>query len=243
MSNAFIKADNISVEFPVYNASHRSLKKAVIRATTGGRVAAADDGRVAVRAIDNASFEFHPGDRVGLVGHNGSGKTTLLRVLSGVYEPFNGKIETKGDIVSLLDLSLGMDSESTGFENIFLRGVMMGMRPKEIESKIEEIAEFSELGNYLNMPIRTYSSGMSLRLAFATSTSMKADIILMDEWLSVGDADFNQKASRRLESMVESSSILVLASHSKTLVEKLCNRVFSLEHGIVREIAVQDIPF
>lgn len=243
MDKVFIKADNISVEFPIYNASHRSLKKAVIRATTGGRVAASAGGHVAVRAIDNASFDFQPGDRIGLVGHNGSGKTTLLRVLSGVYEPFNGKIEISGNIVSLLDLSLGMDSESTGFENIFLRGVMMGMRPKEIESKIDEIAEFSELGDYLNMPTRTYSSGMSLRLAFATSTSLKADIILMDEWLSVGDADFNQKASRRLEGMVENSSILVLASHSKTLIQKLCNRVFSLEHGIVKEILASEIPF
>ncbi|MDR8051208.1 ABC transporter ATP-binding protein [Burkholderia cenocepacia] len=239
MSSAYIRADGVTVEFPVFNASHRSLKKAMLRATTGGKVAKDAGNHVIVRAVNNATFEFRPGDRVGLVGHNGAGKTTLLRVLSGVYAPVAGKLTVNGRIGSLLDMSLGMDPEATGYENIFLRGVVMGLKPREIEEKIDEIAEFSELGDYLNMPTRTYSSGMSLRLAFATSTCICPDILLMDEWLSVGDESFNRKASARLKSLVENSSILVLASHSPDLVSKVCNRKIALEKGVLTELSVE----
>lgn len=238
MTSAYIRAEGITVEFPVFNASHRSLKKAVLRATTGGRVARDAGRHVIVRAVNNASFEFRPGDRVGLVGHNGAGKTTLLRVLSGVYAPVFGKLDVRGRIGSLLDMSLGMDPEATGYENIFLRGVVMGLKPAEIEAKVEEIAEFSELGDYLNMPTRTYSSGMALRLAFATSTAIHPEILLMDEWLSVGDESFNKKASARLKSMVESSAILVMASHSPELVAKICNRKIVVDKGELTEVPV-----
>jgi lipopolysaccharide transport system ATP-binding protein len=237
MSDSYIRAQNVIVEFPIYNASHRSLRKSLMRATTGGRVAADAAKRVTVRALDNVSFEFRPGDRVGLVGHNGAGKTTMLRVLAGVYPPVGGSLDVRGRIVSLIDMSLGMDHEATGYENIFLRGIMMGIKPSEIERKLDEIAEFSELGeDFLNMPVRTYSSGMLLRLAFAVSTSIHADIVLMDEWLSVGDAAFNEKAAERLDSVVENSSILVLASHSPELVKKMCNRVLTFEHGRITEL-------
>lgn len=238
MDSVHIRADNITVEFPIFNASHRSLKKAVLRATTGGRVARDAGKHVVVRAVSEASFEFKPGDRVALVGHNGAGKTTLLRVLSGVYAPVFGKLDVKGKIGSLLDMSLGMDPEATGYENIFLRGVVMGLHPSEIEEKVDEIAAFSELGDYLNMPARTYSSGMALRLAFAVSTAVHPDILLMDEWLSVGDASFNKKAADRLNSLVERSSILVMASHSPQLVQKICNRKIVLEKGTLTEVPV-----
>jgi lipopolysaccharide transport system ATP-binding protein len=238
MNESFIKADNVVVEFPIYNASHRSLRKSLLRASTGGLVAADAGKHVTVRALDGVSFDINPGDRVGLVGHNGAGKTTLLRVLAGVYAPVSGQLKVKGRIVSLIDMSHGMEAEATGYENIFLRGIMMGLTPREIENRLQSIAEFSELGeDFLNMPVRTYSSGMSLRLAFAVSTSIHADIILMDEWLSVGDAAFSEKATQRLNEMVENSSILVLASHSPDLMNRTCNRVFVLEHGHITERA------
>ncbi|KWK52844.1 sugar ABC transporter ATP-binding protein [Burkholderia stagnalis] len=236
MESVHIRAEHITVEFPIFNASHRSLKKAVLRATTGGRVAHDAGKHVVVRAVSDATFEFKPGDRVALVGHNGAGKTTLLRVLSGVYAPVSGRLDVQGRIGSLLDISLGMDPEATGYENIFLRGVVMGLRPSEIEAKIDEIAEFSELGDYLNMPTRTYSSGMALRLAFAVSTAVHPDILLMDEWLSVGDESFNKKASERLNSLVERSSILVMASHSPQLIERVCNRKIVIEKGTLTEV-------
>jgi len=226
-----ILAKKVDVEFPIYNASHRSLKKTLINATTGGRIAADAGQRVSIKAIEGLDLDIRPGDRVGLLGHNGAGKTTLLRMLAGVYPPSAGALEVHGRLATLTDISLGIDWESTGFENIILRGIIMGMPPNEIAEKIDEIAEFSELGDYLNMPVRTYSSGMQLRLAFSVSTSVSADIVLMDEWLSVGDAGFNAKASKRLDSLVEQSSILVIASHDMSVVDRLCNKRIMLEHG------------
>lgn len=228
---SYIKAKDLVVEFPVFTNNHRSLKNAVLHATTGGRLARTAGRLTGVRALDGVSFELNAGDRVGLLGHNGSGKTTLLRVLAGAYEPTLGALYLRGRTASLLDISLGMDQDATGYENIFLRGIMMGLTPAEIRAKTDEIAEFTELGDYLNMPVRTYSSGMQLRLAFAVSTSVEADIIIMDEWLSVGDADFNAKASSRLSRLVEGAAILVIASHAPDLVAKVCNRAFRLEHG------------
>ena len=228
---AHILAEQVCVEFPIWSPSHRSLKNIVMHATTGGRLARETSNRVVVQALADLSFEFSRGDRVGLVGHNGSGKTTLLRVLSGIYEPVRGRLEVSGRVSSLLDLSLGMDHEGTGLENIVLRGVLMGLPPSEIESKVDEIAEFSELGDYLSMPIRTYSSGMLLRLAFSVATSVSPEILLLDEWLSVGDATFREKAERRLLDMIESSAIMVLASHDESLIRRFCSRMLRLEHG------------
>lgn len=228
---SYITAKNLTVEFPLFTNPHRSLKNKVLHATTGGRLARAAGDHMVIKALDDINFDIKAGDRVGLIGHNGSGKTTLLRVLAGAYEPVSGMLDVSGRIASLLDLSLGMDHDATGYENIFLRGIMMGLTPREIRAKTPEIAEFTELGEYLDMPVRTYSSGMQLRLAFAVSTSVDADILIMDEWLSVGDADFNQKAAKRLGSLVENTAILVLASHSPELVANVCNRAFRLEHG------------
>lgn len=232
---SYIRAKNLVVEFPVFNNTHRSLKSAVLHATTGGRLAQSAGRTLAVRALDNLNFDFKAGDRVGLVGHNGSGKTTLLRVLAGAYEPAGGSLMLKGRVASLLDISLGMDHDATGYENIFLRGIMMGLTPREIREKTDEIAAFTDLGEYLDMPVRTYSSGMQLRLAFAVSTSVEADILIMDEWLSVGDAEFTEKAAARLTKLVESAAILVMASHSPELIAKVCNRAFRLAHGKLAE--------
>ena len=226
-----ISARQLTVEFPIFENSHRSLKKKVLHLTTGGTIGNDAGNHPVVCALDALDFEFKDGDRVGLVGHNGSGKTTLLRVLSGIYSPTRGQLKIKGKTASLLDVSTGVDPDATGFENIYLRGIMNGFKPSMIRSKIDEIADFTELGEYLNLPVRTYSSGMMLRLTFAISTSIQADILLMDEWLSVGDADFREKAAKRLKALVDNASILVIASHNPELIDNVCNKKLQLEHG------------
>lgn len=232
---AHIHASGVVIEFPLFGSIHRSLKSTVLHVATGGRLATDAAHRMVVRALDGVSFDIRPGDRVGLVGHNGAGKTTLLRALSGVYEPIRGVLDISGRVASLLDLHLGVDPDASGLENIQLRGVLAGLQPAEIRAKTAEIAQFTELGQYLDMPVRTYSSGMQLRLLFAVVTSIDADILLMDEWLSVGDAEFAKKASQRLEELVERTPILVLASHSLELIHKVCNRILRLEHGALVE--------
>ena len=233
---AHIHARDVVIEFPLFGSIHRSLKSTVLHVATGGRLATDTAHRMVVRALDGLSFDIREGDRVGLTGHNGAGKTTLLRALSGVYEPIRGTLDVSGRVASLLDLSLGVDQDASGYENIMLRGALAGLQPAQVRVKMEEIAEFTELGDYLEMPVRTYSSGMQLRLLFAVSTSIDADILLMDEWLSVGDAAFSKKASQRLEDLVERTPILILASHSPDLIRKVCNRVFRLEHGALVEV-------
>lgn len=242
---ASIEAKGVRISFPIMNSSHRSLKKVLLNATTGGRVASDSRNHVIVTAVDGVSFRINPGERVALVGHNGSGKTTLLRSLAGVYTPVAGELNVQGSISSLLDVGLGMDHEATGEENIFLRGTMMGLSRAKIESLFDDIASFAELGEFLKVPVRTYSSGMQLRLAFSISTSVRADIILMDEWLSVGDSNFSKKATQRLNELVEQSAILVIATHSSDLVAKLCTREIHMAHGTIisdQVIATEAVP-
>lgn len=224
-------AKNLVVEFPIYGGKSRSLKNTFIRAATGGLLARDAADRVVIRALNNLSFKFHEGDRVGIVGHNGSGKSTLLRAIAGAYEPVSGTMDVTGKLATMLSITLGMDTESTGYENIFLRATIMGLRTREIEPLVDEICEFSELGDYIHMPMRTYSSGMSMRLAFAISTSVPADIVLMDEWMSVGDAEFSSKAQIRLRSMLDQARILFLASHDERLIRRNCNKIMHLSHG------------
>ena len=231
---ASIILTGVSVEFPVFNAASRSLKNRVLSVATGGAIDRRVDGHVIVRGLEDVSFSVNEGDRIGLVGHNGSGKTTLLRVLSGIYRPTSGSAVIQGECVSLINISLGIDPEATGRENIRLRAAMMGMRPNELREQFDGIAEFTGLGDFLDMPFRTYSSGMQLRLAFSTSTAIRPEILVMDEWLSTGDEDFKQKADRRLREIVETTKILVLASHSRDLLQKNCNRILWMEHGRVR---------
>lgn len=227
---AHIIFEHVNIDFPIYNAKNRSLKNTVMQAATGGKVSFGAEGTV-IRSLEDVSFEIHEGERVGLVGHNGAGKSTLLRALSNVYAPTAGRAEIVGDIGSLVDIGLGIDGEATGRENIYIRGALLGLERIDIEERFDEIVEFSELGEFINMPVRTYSSGMHLRLAFAVATIIRPEILLMDEWLSVGDAAFNEKAEQRLNDLVQASRILVIASHSRELIERTCNRVLWFEHG------------
>ncbi|KGQ27587.1 ABC transporter ATP-binding protein [Gallibacterium anatis] len=226
-----IKLDNVSVRFPIYDAKQRSFKQTMLNAATGGKIIQNTGKFTEIEALKNINLNIKEGERVALIGHNGSGKTTLLRVLAGVYAPVEGSISIRGKITSLLDSMLGMDGEATGIENIKLRGLFLGLRPKQTEKLIDEIVEFSELGDFINMPVRTYSSGMVLRLAFAISTSTQPEILLMDEWMSVGDEQFRNKAEKRLEEFVDKAGILVMATHDKWLAERVCFKHIYLEHG------------
>jgi ABC-type polysaccharide/polyol phosphate transport system ATPase subunit len=229
---ARICLENLSIAFPVYETNARSFKNSVLALTTGGRIGT-DQGRIFVRALEDVSLVFEHGDRIALMGHNGAGKTTLLRVLAGIYEPFSGQMISEGRVAPTFDPMLGMEMESTGYENIFLRGMFLGLQRREVEAKATEIAEFADLGDYLAMPVRTYSAGMAMRLAFAVATCVDPDILLMDEWLSAGDAGFVAKAQKRLADFVDRASIMVLASHSMDLLRTTCNKGVLLEHGRV----------
>ena len=227
---AHIVFEHVNIDFPIYNAKNRSLKNKVMQAATGGKVSFGAEGTV-IRSLEDVSFEIKEGERVGLVGHNGAGKSTLLRALSNVYAPTAGRVEISGEIGSLVDIGLGIDGEATGRENIFIRGALLGLKRKEIEQRFDEIVEFSELGEFINMPVRTYSSGMHLRLAFAVATIIRPEILLMDEWLAVGDQNFQRKAEERLSRLVEQTKILVIASHSQDLIKRVCTRAVWLDHG------------
>jgi ABC-type polysaccharide/polyol phosphate transport system ATPase subunit len=236
---AFLRLRNLSVEFPIYQGSSRSLKKLLVATTTQGNLARDATQRVNVRALNDVNLDIEDGDRVGLIGANGAGKTTLLRILAGIYLPTRGQVYSSGQISALLDVSLGLNPDATGLENIILRGMYMNIHPREMRMRVDDIAEFTELGAYLDMPARTYSAGMMVRLGFAVSTCIRPEILLMDEWLSAGDARFLDKAQRRMEQFVGSSNILVLASHSLDLLRSWCNRGILLQHG--RIVAEGDI--
>ena len=230
---SFLRLRDVSVEFPIYQGSSRSLKKVLLASSTRGNLGRDAADRINVRALSGVSLEITDGDRFALLGLNGAGKTTLLKVLAGVYEPTRGKFVASGRVSSLLDIQVGLNGDATGHENIILRGMYMGIHPREMRARAAAVAEFTELGDYLGMPVRTYSAGMMIRLAFAISTCIAPDILIMDEWLSAGDAHFLEKAQRRVEEFVRASSILVLASHSLELVERWCNRGILLHHGRV----------
>lgn len=221
------------MEFKVYGSNSRSLKKQLLSQATGGRIAENADDTVTVKALDKISLEINHGDRIGLVGHNGSGKTTLLRTIAGTYKPTGGTIEIEGTVGALLDPAAGMDPEATGIENIYMRGYVLGMSRREIEGKVDEIAEFTELGNFLELPVKTYSAGMFSRLGFAVSTSIRPDILLIDEGIGAGDASFQEKVATRTLETLNNAKILVLASHSPQLINQMCNKSIELVNGSI----------
>jgi ABC-type polysaccharide/polyol phosphate transport system ATPase subunit len=240
MSNsAHIALRNVSVTFPVLSFRDRSLRSRFVRAVTLRHGAPRPH---IVTALDGIDLDIRAGDRVAIVGANGAGKTTLLRVLAGIYHPTAGSIDVFGRCLSLFDLSAGFDEEATGYENIMRRGLVIGARRTEIDARRAEIAAFTELGDKLDLPLRTYSSGMMLRLIFAVATAVEGEIVLLDEWIGVGDQQFRKKARQRLDEIVARAGILVLASHDIELIKSTCNRAVLLQEGrIVAAGAIEDI--
>jgi ABC-type polysaccharide/polyol phosphate transport system ATPase subunit len=228
---AFLRLRDLSVEFPIYQGASRSLKKSLIAKTTQGNLARDARDRVNVLALANLDLDIEHGDRLAIMGANGAGKSTLLKVLAGIYEPTRGRLYASGRVSAMLTASVGLDPEATGRENIVLRGMYMDIHPREMRARIEEIAAFTELRHYLDMPVRTYSSGMILRLCMGVATSIPPEILLMDEWLAIGDAGFLAKARKRLEDFVSGCSILVLASHSVPILHQWCSRAILLDRG------------
>lgn len=236
---AHIALRNVSVTFPVLSFRDRSLRSRFVSAVTLRRKTAVPH---IVSALNDVSLDIRAGDRVAIIGANGAGKTTLLRVLAGIYHPTSGSVDVLGRCLSLFDLSAGFDEEATGYENIMRRGLVIGARRSEIDARRAEIAEFTELGDRLDLPLRTYSSGMMLRLIFAVATAVEGEIVLLDEWIGVGDQQFRKKARQRLDEIVARAGILVLASHDVDLIKTTCNRAILLEEGrIVAAGAIDEI--
>jgi ABC-type polysaccharide/polyol phosphate transport system ATPase subunit len=235
-----ISLRNACVEFPIYQAGARSLKKLLITGTTRGNLARDAHDRVMVRALHDVTLEIGNSERIGVIGANGSGKTTLLKLLAGIYKPTQGQVRISGHTTALINTSVGLNQDATGRENIILRGLYMDIHPRQMRERVEQIAEFTELGSYLDMPVRTYSSGMMIRLAFAVSTCIQPEILILDEWLGAGDAQFLGKAQQRMREFVDGSSIVVLASHSLDLVAQWCGRVIYLRSGEIRAIGPVD---
>jgi len=222
-----------AVDFPIFDAKTRSLKKAVL-GRAGGRIGT--DSKVPIiEALRDITLSLRRGARVALVGHNGAGKSTLLRLMSGIYEPTRGRAVVVGKVAPVFDLAVGMDPEISGLDNILIRGLFLGMTRKQMEARVDDIAAFTELGDYLSMPLRTYSTGMRVRLALGVVTSIDPEILLLDEGIGAVDAEFLAKARTRLFELVERSGILVFASHSDEFLADLCDTAIWLEHGTVRE--------
>lgn len=229
---ALIAARDITVDIPIYDAVYASLRKFLLDRAVGGQLDQ-QGSHVVVHALKKVSFEARDGDRIGLVGQNGAGKTTLLRVLSGTLPPTGGIVKVQGRVSPMLNNTLGMDADATGFENIRMCAMLRGMTTRQVDESMDDIIAFTELGDYLKMPVRSYSSGMLLRLAFAVATIPYAEILLIDESIGVGDEHFFEKAYMRLNSLVSRSRILVVASHAQATIRKLCNRALWLDGGAI----------
>lgn len=230
---ASIRVSNLGLDLPILGHNGRSIRKLLVNVGAGGKLVKQGDVRVVVQALRDITFSLESGDRLGLCGHNGSGKTTLLRVMAGIYHPTYGEISVDGRISSLLDTTFGLNVDATGRENVRLLLTYRRVPPKRITQLMPEIEAFTELGSYMDLPVRTYSAGMFARLAFAVATSSQPDILIMDEWLMAGDASFMKKAEARIDEFVSQANIVVLASHSDALLRRVCNKVLRLEQGRV----------
>ena len=230
---AKISLKKVSLDFPIYNGN-LSLRSKIINLSTGGMLVPNASKVPMVRSLDNVSLEIEDGDRIGIIGHNGAGKTTLLKLITGIYHPTSGVVETEGKVNAFFNVMNGMDLESTGYDNIYLMGTLLEMRRSEIKEVIPEIEKFTELGNYLEMPVRTYSDGMKLRLGFAVYTSIFPEILLLDESIGAGDANFMARAHKRVEQFYNKAKILVISSHSVEILKKFCNKVLVLNKGKVQ---------
>ncbi len=227
----YIQLRNLSIDIPIYSNSTRLLKNRILNIFSYENLASKSKSRIEFKALNSISLDIKSGDRIGVIGANGAGKSTFLRVINGVYAPTSGSAVISGSIGSLIDISLGIDPDLTGVENIYIRGLLLGLSKEKIEQRLDSIIDFAEIGNFIEMPLRTYSTGMQMRLAFSVSTALRPDILLMDEWLSVGDDGFQKKALHRMNEMIVDTKILVLASHSLDLIKATCTKVVWLEKG------------
>jgi ABC-type polysaccharide/polyol phosphate transport system ATPase subunit len=228
---AFVSIRGVSVDFPIYKGGSRSLRKLLLAMTSRRNIAKDAQERVHVRALTDINLDIRDGDRLALLGANGAGKSTLLKVLGKIYHPSRGRVLSCGRVSGLLTASVGLNGDATGRENIILLGMYMDVPPRHMARRIDEIAEFTELGFYLDMPVRTYSSGMVFRLCFAVATSVQPEILLLDEWIGTGDAAFLARARNRMANLISKTSIVVLASHSLPILEEWCNRAILLNRG------------
>lgn len=229
---ARVLLENVTIDLPIFDVSARSLKQTLFK-SVGGRVDR-KTSRINIRALNDISFELRDGDRLALVGHNGAGKSTLLRTISGILAPAVGRVVTEGMMSSMTDITMGMDMDATGRENIRLRCIFLGMTFGQADALQNEIADFTALGEYLDLPIRTYSTGMLVRLGFAASTAVLPDILVMDEMIGAGDMAFAEKAQARIASYLDGAKIMVLASHNTAMLRNFCNKGLLLEHGQMR---------
>lgn len=225
-----IKANNISMRYLMTHDRIQSIKEYIVQLIRG---------KIKYEefwALKNVSFEIEKGEVIGIIGHNGAGKSTLLKVISGILKPSEGEIEVRGNIVPMLELGSGFDYDLTGRENIFLNGAILGYTEKYLKEKYDEIVAFSELGKFVDVPIRNYSSGMVMRLAFSVAAIVQPEILIVDEILAVGDADFQQKSKNRMLELMSGGTTVLFVSHSLEQIREMCDRVIWLEHGEVKAI-------
>jgi ABC-type polysaccharide/polyol phosphate transport system ATPase subunit len=235
---AEIKFDNVTLRYPVYGGHAMSLRSQLVRVATGGNIEK-DSKTTFVTALKNVSFTLNVGDAVGLIGHNGAGKSTLLRAMAGIYPPTKGQVILRGKTATVFEIGAGMDDELSGYDNIIHLSMMMGLSYAEAKALTPDIEAFTELGDFLQLPVRTYSSGMTMRLMFAVATAITPEVLLLDEMFSTGDSDFREKAVARMNNVINSAKIFVFASHDHRLLKAYCNRLFRLEHGQVEEISIE----
>ena len=236
MIKPIIDINNLTIEYPVYGIRNLSLKTKIFQDVIGGSLFKNTNNLITIKAIENISLKLYPGDRVALIGHNGSGKSSLLKAIAGIYSPTNGSINVNGSVSSMLDITIGLNNDSTGLENIIISGLLMGLSKEKIKDLKDEIIDFSGLNDFIHLPLRTYSSGMAMRLAFSIASTISSDIILIDEWISVGDSEFSLKVKNRLNEMIMNSKVMIIASHDLELCRKICNKFIHLENGRITSI-------
>lgn len=238
---AKIEFKNVTLRYPIYDSHGMSLRNQLVRIATGGTIEKNAGNTTVITALKNVSFTLKEGDAVGLIGHNGAGKSTLLRTMAGIYSPEEGKVIRQGETATVFEIGAGLEPELSGYDNIVNIGMMLGLSHKEAKSLTPDIEAFTGLGDFLDLPVRTYSSGMTMRLMFAVATAVTPEVLLLDEMFSTGDADFQQKSKDRIHSLINSAKIFVFASHNTDLIKEYCNRVFLLEHGHLTEISISDL--
>ncbi|MBY0527551.1 MAG: ABC transporter ATP-binding protein [Gemmataceae bacterium] len=231
---ARIHLDNVGLTFRVRPHGRITFKESVIRRIRQ-MFTSTRTPKMKVRALQNINLDIHDGERLGIIGHNGAGKSTLLKLLAGVYPPTRGRRVVEGRISSLFEIALGFELDATGKENIAYRGYLQGETRRSILAKMGAIEEFSELGNFLNMPVRYYSAGMMVRLAFSIATAINPEILLIDEVLTAGDLAFQDKARQRMQDMMAKARLIVLVSHDLLSLHKMCNKAIWMDHGRIRQ--------